>query len=67
MVFEPIRSLDEEEAPHPDSTPEERLAAMARLCRQAWLTTGRTMPVCPRAELPGEVFRIDHGDPRRTP
>lgn len=68
MVFQPITSLDEEPALHDDDTPEQRLAAMAALCRRAWIASGRTWPTrVPRAELPGEVFRIDHADPRRAP
>jgi len=63
MVFERIVSLDEEPALHDGDTLEERLAAMAALCRRAWLATGRTWPSCPRAELPGNVFRIEHARP----
>ncbi len=67
MIFERIISLDEEPPLHDQSTPEERLLAMARLSRRAWLASGRPWPSCPRAELPGEVFRIDHGPARQSP
>jgi hypothetical protein len=60
MLFEPIRSLDEDVPLYDDATPEARLVAMARLCRAAWLASGRPWPSTPRAELPGEVFRIEH-------
>ncbi|MBN8615983.1 MAG: hypothetical protein J0L92_35660 [Deltaproteobacteria bacterium] len=68
MIFEPIASLHEEAVLHDDDTPEQRLAAMALLCRRAWLASGREWPNrIPRAELPGAVFRIDHADVRRAP
>jgi hypothetical protein len=67
MLVEPIASLDEERPLHDETTPEDRLQAMAQLCRRAWLATGRPWPSCPRAELPGELFVIDDGRSRRAP
>lgn len=68
MTVEPIASLDEVPANlHEADSPEERWAAMARLCRSAWLATGRAWPPSsPRATLPGEIFHIDHGDAGRA-
>ena len=66
MTFQLGASPDEHVALYDAATAEERLQAMARLCRAAWLVSGRTWPSCVRAELPGEVFRIDHVA-RRTP
>jgi len=58
MVFEPITSLHEEAVLHDGDTPEQRLAAMARLCRRAWLASGREWPNrIPRAELPSMISR----------
>jgi hypothetical protein len=66
MLFERIQSLDEEPPLHEQSTPEQRLLAMARLSRRAWLAAGRCWPSCPRAELPGEIFRIEHAGSGRS-
>lgn len=70
MTLEPIVSLDEAPSLRPDGElVEERLLAMAALCRAAWLASGRAMPDggrAHRADMPGEVFTIDH-DPTRQP
>lgn len=67
-TFEPIVSLDDARSLRPDGELlEQRLAAMAALCRAAWLASGRPMPEggrAHRATMPGEVFTIDH-DPTR--
>lgn len=44
---------------HVDDSVEERLSAMTRRCRAAWLATGRPLPPSGRshrASLPGEVY-----------
>jgi hypothetical protein len=41
-------------------TYEERLAAYWKLIQRAWIASGRQLPATrPRAELPGETFRIE--------
>jgi hypothetical protein len=69
MTVEPIVSLDEAPSLRPDGElPEERLQAMAALCRAAWLASGRAMPEggrAHRADMPGEVFTIDHDQTRQ--
>lgn len=66
MTFELGTSPDDQIALYDDATTEERLQAMARLCRAAWLVSGRAWPSCARKDLPGEVFRIDHVARRPT-
>ena len=39
------------------TTPEERLAMMGTLSRDAWLLAGRTLPTYGRSEMPGRVLR----------
>lgn len=65
MVFERVEPFSETPPLHVGETPEERWAAMARLCRAAWLATGRRIEATPRAELPGEIFWIDDAGVRR--
>lgn len=63
MSIERIESLDAPVAFHADESVEERLTAMTRLCRAAWMATGRPLPRSGRAErasLPGEVYVPDH-------
>ncbi len=63
MTVERIESLDGLDAFHQDASVEERLTAMTRLCRAAWLATGRPFPRSSRsdrASLPGEIFVPDH-------
>lgn len=63
VTVERMTSLDETSAPYADATIEERLTAMTRLCRAAWLATGRSMPLEGRehrASQPGEVYWPDH-------
>lgn len=68
MVIEPIERLGEEPALYADATLEERLAAMARLCRAAWVFSGRPWPEKrARAELPGEIYELPHGRAPRAP
>jgi hypothetical protein len=59
MTVERIESLDEAVAFHEHESVEERLTAMTRLCRAAWLATGQPLPPSGRAQrasLPGEVY-----------
>jgi hypothetical protein len=45
-----------------DLTPEERLAALARLNRLAWRAGGGAEPLAlPRSEWPGEIFELRGG------
>jgi hypothetical protein len=63
MTVERIASLDAPVAFHENESVEERLTAMTRLCRAAWLATGRPFPPSGRAQrasLPGEVYVPDH-------
>jgi hypothetical protein len=63
LTVERMKSLDEITAFHEDDTVEERLTAMTRLCRAAWLATGQSLPPTRRAErasLPGEVYVPEH-------
>ena len=63
MTVERIESLDAPVAFHEDESVEERLSAMTRLCRAAWLATGRPLPASGRGQrafLPGEVYVPDH-------
>ncbi|MBX3206176.1 MAG: hypothetical protein KF764_13985 [Labilithrix sp.] len=63
MTVERIESLDATVAYHDGESVEERLTAMTRLCRAAWLATGRPLPPSGRAErasLPGEVYVPEH-------
>lgn len=58
LTFERLPSLDAPSGPHP-GTAEERLTAMTRLCRAAWLASGTPLPPSGRerrASLPGEVY-----------
>lgn len=60
---ERVESLDVSVAYHDGESVEERLTAMTRLCRAAWLATGRPLPPAGRAErssLPGEVYFPEH-------
>jgi len=62
-TLERIESLDSAVAFHEGESIEERLTAMTRLCRAAWLATGRPLPPSgreQRASLPGEVYIPDH-------
>ena len=66
MVVERIASLDAPAAFHAGETVSERLTAMTRLCRAAWLVTGQPLPPSGRAQrasLPGEVYIPDHVAP----
>ena len=66
MVVERIASLDAPAAFHAGETVSERLTAMTRLCRAAWLATGQPLPPSGRAQrasLPGEVYIPDHVAP----
>lgn len=59
MTVERIESVDAPVASHEGESVEERLTAMTRLCRAAWLATGRPLPPSGRTErptLPGEVY-----------
>ena len=63
ITIERIHSLDAPVALHEAESVEERLSAMTRLCRSAWLATGRPMPPSGRehrSTLPGEVYVPDH-------
>ena len=63
VTVERIASLDTPAALHRDESIEQRLSAMTRLCRAAWLATGRTLPPSGRehrATMPGEVYTPDH-------
>lgn len=63
MTVERIESLDAPVAFHRGDPVEERLTAMTRLCRAAWLATGRSLPPSgrgQRASLPGEIYIPDH-------
>lgn len=63
VSVERIESLDVPAAYHEADSVEERLTAMTRLCRAAWLATGRPLPPAGRAErssLPGEVYLPEH-------
>ena len=63
VTVERVDSLDVPVAFHDGESVEERLTAMTRLCRAAWLATGRPLPPSGRAErssLPGEVYRPQH-------
>lgn len=63
MTVERIESLDVTVAQHEGESVEERLTAMTRLCRAAWLATGRPLPPSGRTErasLPGAVYVPDH-------
>ncbi len=63
VVVERIGSLDVPAAYHDRESVEERLTAMTRLCRAAWLATGRPMPPDGRryrSALPGEVYVPEH-------
>ncbi len=65
VTVERLRSLDDPAALHTDAPIEERLSAMTRLCRAAWLATGRTMPPTGRehrAAMPGELY-VPHVSP----
>jgi hypothetical protein len=42
-------------------SPLERLMQMSALCRAQWLASGNTIDERPRADWPGEVFRISRG------
>lgn len=45
-----------------DLTPVERVRALARLNRRAWLAAGgEELPALPRAEWPGEIFELRRG------
>jgi hypothetical protein len=44
-----------------DMTVEQRVTAMARLCRSQWTASGRTIVELPRDQWPGEVFEVQHG------
>jgi hypothetical protein len=63
MTVEKISSLDEAPSLRPEGElVDERLLAMAALCRAAWLASGRAMPEggrAHRANMPGEVFVVD--------
>lgn len=63
ITVERITSLDQPAAYHAGESVEERLTAMTRLCRAAWLATGRPLAPSGRAErasLPGEVYLPEH-------
>lgn len=63
MSVERLDSLDTPAAFHADESVEERLSAMTRLCRAAWLATGRPLPPSGRehrATQPGELYTPDH-------
>lgn len=63
ITFERITSPESPAALHAGNSIEERLTAMARLCRAAWLATGRPFPPCGRehrASMPGEVYVPAH-------
>lgn len=63
VSIERIESLDVPVAYHEGESVEERLTAMSRLCRAAWLATGQPLPPAGRAErssLPGEVYLPAH-------
>jgi len=40
-------------------SPAERFAQMSQLCRAQWEASGRVITDLPRAQWPGEVFRIE--------
>lgn len=66
VTVERMDSLDEPVAAYADESIEARLTAMTRLCRAAWLATGRPMPPegrAHRASQPGEVFWPEHVKP----
>lgn len=63
VTVQRIESLDTPAAYHEGESIEDRLSAMTRLCRAAWLATGHAMPPSGRAvrsSLPGEVYIPDH-------
>ncbi len=63
VTFERIASLDIPASLHAGDSVEERLTAMTRLCRAAWLATGRPLPPSGRehrASMPGEVYIPSH-------
>ena len=69
VEVERIESLDAPVAYHDGESVEERLTAMTRLCRAAWLATGQPLSPVGRAErgsLPGEVYLPDHVAARAT-
>ena len=53
-----LLSLDVPVAFHEGESVEERLAAMTRLCRAAWLATGRPLPPSGRAERSSRNARV---------
>jgi hypothetical protein len=63
VTVERIDSLDARVALHEGESVEQRLTAMTRLCRAAWLASGRPLPStgrAARASLPGGVYRPAH-------
>jgi hypothetical protein len=66
VTFEKIDSLDTPPSFHDGESVEERLTAMTRLCRAAWLASGRSFPPSGRSrrhELPGEIYVPEHVAP----
>lgn len=66
MTFEVVALGTPAPPLHSGESPEERWAAMARLCLRAWLATGRPLPSTRRADVPGERFWVDDGGVRRA-
>ena len=63
ITIQRVESLEDSGAFHEDDSVDERVTAMTRLCRAAWLATGRPLPPSGRAQrasLPGEVYIPDH-------
>jgi len=63
MSIELVDPLDAPVAFHEGEAAEERLTAMTRLCRAAWLATGRPLPPSGRdhrSKMPGEVYVPTH-------
>ncbi len=54
-----VYKLEEEPArdPFDRSTPEERLATMWALAKEAWAVSGRELPSYARSEAPGQLAR----------
>ena len=57
----PVRTFRLEDQPGPDlsaiTTPEERIAMMWPLARDAWTLAGRAIPTYPRDRMPVRVIR----------
>jgi hypothetical protein len=59
MLGEVVRTCATKPNLYAALTPVERFARMSQLCRAQWEASGRVITHLPRAEWPGEVFRIE--------